>query len=268
MKLRVFVGGFTLAAGTVACVCSVQAADLPMRPAPAPVAPVAYAPPVYNWSGFYIGGHIGGGFENSSWSDPFTGSNDNFNNSGLSRRRPDRRATRSSTGSSSASKAISAGPARSRAPAPIRWATAITTSPQWTSTVTGRVGAAFDRLLVYGKGGVAFADDKSTLTPVGGATRNRYDDADRLDGRRRSGICAHGQLVGRARIRLSRLRFEALSFDARPVHDKCGSQCSRSEGRLRLQVRAVKAAARLRTATGTAFSFSVAVRYFPLSLDY
>ena len=70
MKLRVFVGGLTLAAGTVACVCSAQAADLPMRPAPAPVAPVAYAPPVYNWSGFYVGGHIGGGFENSKWTDP------------------------------------------------------------------------------------------------------------------------------------------------------------------------------------------------------
>ena len=84
MKLRAFVGGFTLAAGTAfACVCSAQAADLPMRPAPAPVAPVAYAPPVYNWSGFYIGGHIGGGFENSSWTDPFTGSNDTFNNSGF-----------------------------------------------------------------------------------------------------------------------------------------------------------------------------------------
>ena len=36
--------------------------------------------------------------------------------------------------------------------------------------MTGRIGAAFDRLLVYGKGGVAFAEDKSTFTPVGGAT--------------------------------------------------------------------------------------------------
>ena len=30
----------------------------------------------------------------------------------------------------------------------------------WTSTLTGRVGIAFDRWLVYGKGGVAWANDK------------------------------------------------------------------------------------------------------------
>ena len=34
----------------------------------------------------------------------------------------------------------------------------------WTSTVTGRIGAAFDRFLIYGKGGVAFAQDQSSFT--------------------------------------------------------------------------------------------------------
>jgi outer membrane immunogenic protein len=34
----------------------------------------------------------------------------------------------------------------------------------WTSTVTGRVGAAFDRLLLYGKGGLALAEDQSSIT--------------------------------------------------------------------------------------------------------
>jgi outer membrane immunogenic protein len=169
MKLRAFVGGFTLVAGTVACLCSADAADLPMRRAPAAVAPVAYAPPVYNWSGFYVGGHIGGGFEDSKWTDPFTGANDSFNDGGF------------------------LGGAQLGVNAQFNWLVvglegdfswtslikgsstdsgldAITTSPQWTSTVTGRIGAAFDRLLVYGKGGIAFADDKSTLTdPVGGS---------------------------------------------------------------------------------------------------
>ena len=167
MTLRAFVGGFALVAGSAVCVCAAQAADLPMRPAPAPVAPVAYAPPVYNWSGFYIGGHIGGGFEDSTWTDPFTGANDSFNNSGF------------------------LGGVQAGANAQFNWLVlglegdfswtslakgtstdsagdSITTSPQWTSTVTGRVGAAFDRLLVYGKGGVAFAQDESTFTPVGG----------------------------------------------------------------------------------------------------
>src|SRR6202046_1907891 len=169
MKLRVFVGGFTLAAGTVACVCSVQAADLPLRPAPAPVAPVAYAPPVYNWSGFYIGGHIGGGFENSSWTDPFTGSNDTFNNSGFLGGAQIGVNTQFNwlvlglEGDFSWTSAIKGTGTDSAGDS-------ITTSPQWTSTVTGRIGAAFDRLLVYGKGGVAFAEDKSTFTPFGGAS--------------------------------------------------------------------------------------------------
>ncbi len=83
MNSRAFLGGIAFAAGTVVCVCSAQAADLPRRPAPAPVAPVAYAPPVYNWSGFYVGGNIGAGFANSSWTDPFTGAHDTFNKSGF-----------------------------------------------------------------------------------------------------------------------------------------------------------------------------------------
>ncbi len=42
----------------------------------------------------------------------------------------------------------------------------LNTKTEWTSTATGRIGAAFDRLLVYGKGDVAFAHDKSSLTDV------------------------------------------------------------------------------------------------------
>jgi len=168
MTLRAYVGGFTLAAGTVACVCSVQAADLPVRQVPAPVAPIAYAPPIYNWSGFYVGGNIGGGFANSSWSDPFTGANDTFSKDGF------------------------LGGGQIGANAQFNWlvvgiegdfdwtglkgsgtdsmGNSINTETQWTSTVTGRIGAAFDRLLVYGKGGVAFADDKSSLTDIAGGT--------------------------------------------------------------------------------------------------
>jgi outer membrane immunogenic protein len=47
---------------------------------------------------------------------------------------------------------------------------ALNTNVPWTSTVTGRVGAAFDRLLLYGKGGVAFAEDQSSLTNLAGSS--------------------------------------------------------------------------------------------------
>src|SRR5208282_4818128 len=82
MTFRAFVGGCAIAAGTLACVCAAHAADLPVAPRPSPVAPVAYAPPVYNWSGFYVGGNIGGGFADSSWSDPFNGATNTFSKDG------------------------------------------------------------------------------------------------------------------------------------------------------------------------------------------
>ena len=83
--------------------------------------------------------------------------------------------------------------------------------------MTGRIGAAFDRLLVYGKGGLALAEDKSTFAPVGGATATDDLDANRLDGRRRPRICADRQLVAARGIRLSGLRLEAAHFTAPPL---------------------------------------------------
>jgi outer membrane immunogenic protein len=170
MTSRVLVGGLALAAGTALCVCSVHAADLPQAPpAPAPVAPVAYAPPVYNWTGFYIGGHVGGGYANSSWTDIFTGANDTFD-SGVGF------LGGAQVGANYQFSALVLG-----VEGDFSWTDlngsgtdsigdTINTSPQWTSTVTGRIGAAFDRLLIYGKGGLALAEDQSTLTDLAGNT--------------------------------------------------------------------------------------------------
>jgi outer membrane immunogenic protein len=168
MILRVLVGGFALAVGGVVCVVSAQAADLPIARRPEAVAPVTYAPPVYNWTGFYVGGNIGGGFANSSWSDPFGGGNNTFSKDGF------------------------IGGGQIGYNAQYNWlvlgvegdfdwtglngsgndslGNAINTKTEWTSTATGRIGAAFDRLLVYGKGGVAFAHDHSTLTDTFGGS--------------------------------------------------------------------------------------------------
>ena len=51
---KLLLAGFALALVSAPAV----AADLPMKAAPPMVAPIA----VYNWTGFYIGGHIGGGW--------------------------------------------------------------------------------------------------------------------------------------------------------------------------------------------------------------
>src|SRR5260370_2071056 len=55
----------TFLPGTVALVAlgatvPALAADLPARTYTK--APLAYAAPIYNWTGFYIGGHVGGAF--------------------------------------------------------------------------------------------------------------------------------------------------------------------------------------------------------------
>jgi outer membrane immunogenic protein len=171
MTSRVCVGGIAFAAVTALGICGAMAADLPPAPSrPAPVAPVAYAPQVMDWSGFYIGGHLGGGYSGSSWSDPITGmGNDTFN-----------------------SGAGFLGGVQAGGNLQFNWLVVgiegdfswtnlkgsgtdsigdtINTNTQWTSTFTGRVGAAFDRLLVYGKGGLALAEDQSSLTDLGGNT--------------------------------------------------------------------------------------------------
>jgi outer membrane immunogenic protein len=147
MNSRAFVGGIAFAAGSLLSIFSAQAADLPPARRPAAVAPVPYAPPVYNWSGFYVGGNLGAGFADSSWTDPFTGAHNTFNKTGFI-----------GGGQVGANWQINA------------LVLGIEGDFDWTSTVTGRAGVAFDRLLVYGKGGVAFAHDNDSLNDIFGST--------------------------------------------------------------------------------------------------
>src|SRR5499433_1044225 len=56
------------------------AADLPTKAPPAPV----YAPPPFTWTGFYVGGNIGGAWRNDNFSDTLSGLNfSNGNNNGV-----------------------------------------------------------------------------------------------------------------------------------------------------------------------------------------
>jgi outer membrane immunogenic protein len=168
MRWRAFVGGVVFAAATGLAVYAATAADLPVAPAPVPVAPVASAPgAIFSWTGFYIGGHVGGGFDRSSWSDPFTGANNAFTSGagflGGAQAGANVQFNRLVLGvEGDFSYAGLKGSGRDSL------GDSISTDTNWTSTVTGRVGAAFDRLLVYGKGGVAFARDRNTFTDLAG----------------------------------------------------------------------------------------------------
>jgi outer membrane immunogenic protein len=166
MGLRAFIGALVFAAGTGLAVCPAAAADLPVAPAPVPVAPVASAPAaIFSWTGLYIGGHGGGG--RSSWSDPVSGANNIFGSGAGFVGGPQ-------AGANLQFNRLVLGVEGNFSYAGLKGngrdslGDSINANTNWTSTVTGRVGAAFERLLVYGKGGVAFARDQNTFTDLAG----------------------------------------------------------------------------------------------------
>jgi outer membrane immunogenic protein len=162
---------------TVGAASTALAADLP-PPAPMPRAPATYVPavPYYNWSGFYIGGNLGAGWNsNGSVSDTFgstfsTNSNTQFLGGGqvgvnyefwggvvvgaeaMFDWLPNTTNTISVTG---------AGPAAGST-------ASATLNNRWLTTATGKLGYAWDRVLLYGKGGGAWVGTQSPSITVGG----------------------------------------------------------------------------------------------------
>ena len=138
-------------------------ADLGARPYYNKAAPV-YAAPLYNWTGFYIGGHIGGAFASSS----------NFNSLVLS------------DYSSRLLGGVQAGADWQFAP---NWVIGAEGQYSWLGknalnasfpggyvynndqrglgSITGRLGYTWGPGLVYVKGGYAFSDNRESLTLAG-----------------------------------------------------------------------------------------------------
>jgi outer membrane immunogenic protein len=210
MSVRAHVGGLWLGAVTVLSVYSAAAADLPLRPASVPTAPVAYAPAaIYNWTGFYVGGHLGAGFSDSSWRDPSAGTNNTFNSGA------------GFLGGAQVGGNLQFNMLVVGVEGDFSWTglkssstdsigNAINTNANWTSTVTGRVGAAFDRLMVYGKGGVAFAQDRSGFTDLlGNSASSNF---------MRTGWTVGGGLeYGFTRNLSARIEYDFLGFGSRAL---------------------------------------------------
>jgi outer membrane immunogenic protein len=166
-------GGITSAA---------MAADLPPPMAPPPRAPAAYIPvaPAYNWSGFYIGGNLGAGFSKGTFSDTFgstfnsTNSNTSFLGGGqvgvnyefyngvvigaeaMFDWAPNTNNTITATGLGTVPN--NSGTASAQL------------NNRWLTTATGKLGYAWDRVLLYGKGGWAWVGQSNsnvTVTPTG-----------------------------------------------------------------------------------------------------
>ena len=151
------------------------AADLP---APAPIPPPAYLPPVYNWTGFYIGGNLGAGWSglsSTNFSDTlgstFTaptnvqflgggqvGANYQFSNGVVI----GAEAMFDWLSNSQNATVTATDPTGSVA------ANIGTSNARWMTTVSGRLGYAWDRVLLYAKGGGAWVATNRPAISVAG----------------------------------------------------------------------------------------------------
>jgi outer membrane immunogenic protein len=145
---------------------SALAADLPARmPVKAPPAPV---PVAYNWSGFYIGGHGGGGFSEKTFT--FDGLDDGTHDG-------DGWVAGGQVGFNWQTGQFVFGVEFSGSAADISGSHASPIDPFFTYSsdidsiflLTGRIGLAFDRLLLYVNGGGAWVREELTGTFNDGA---------------------------------------------------------------------------------------------------
>jgi outer membrane immunogenic protein len=142
-----------------------NAADLP--PAPMPRAPVAYMPaaaPVFSWTGFYIGGNLGGGWSRGNVVDSVFGVNFTNGNSASflgggqvggnyqigafvvgAEADFDWFANNNNSGNGTA---VPAGPAF-----PTGAVLRVSANDRWETTLAARFGYAWDHALFYGKAG-------------------------------------------------------------------------------------------------------------------
>lgn len=176
-----------------------RAADLPAAPGYYP--PVAYAPAVYNWSGFYFGGNVGAGNINDAFTalttTPLEAAGNQINvktwgvlaggqvgfNYQISSVVLGVEAALTASGIDSALNAASAEPGL----ASLR----VTSQVNWLSDVTARIGYAVDTLLMYVKGGAAW--ERATYT-VGALNNTGVNIADAVIGTNRSGFVVGGGL--------------------------------------------------------------------------
>ena len=155
---------------------SAKAADLPMAPPPPPRAPAFVAPPPFSWTGFYLGGNAGAGWNHGNISDSAglfswgannsttfvgggqVGVNYQFSSVVLGIEGDfDWFANNNNSGGGTALAGVAAGSFVQGS-----------NNGRWLTTLTGRAGLAADRLLVYMKGGGAWVGSNNlTLTNLG-----------------------------------------------------------------------------------------------------
>jgi outer membrane immunogenic protein len=162
MKWGAVIGGVALAA----------LASLPARAADmTPIAPRAtsgYIPAQFLWTGFYLGAGIGYGWGTSTFTDPFSGMTASPSPKGF--------LVGGVAGINYQISSVVLGVETdftgvwAKSSAVDSTGNALETRIFWTSSITGRLGWALDRLLIYGKGGVGFDYDRDTVTTPANAS--------------------------------------------------------------------------------------------------
>ena len=164
----------TLFAATALSALSIAAPALAADMAPAykaaPMAPVA----VYNWTGFYIGGHVGGAFAGN---DSLTGSDGRFLG-GIQGGADYQFATNWVIGVEAQYSWMSNNNSGVLFPG----GTLVTTNSNQLGSVTGRLGYSFGPTLLYAKGGYAWKDNDNINVVAAGAPAAFTTDNNHKDG--------------------------------------------------------------------------------------
>jgi outer membrane immunogenic protein len=157
MKKLLLAGVGLLALGVTAA----SAADLPRREAMPTKAPVYAPPPVYNWTGFYLGINGGGAFGKSEFEGALPSGSSNVSGGLVG-------------GTIGYNWQI--GQAVLGLEGDMDWASirgssncagfACDTRNDWLGTARGRLGYAFDRWMPYVTGGAAFGNIKSSIAGI------------------------------------------------------------------------------------------------------
>src|SRR5215472_3737247 len=186
------------------------AADLPVK-APPMAAPVPY----FSWTGCHVGGHIGEGWDRTTYSDPGTVVTPTFTRQNFA----PLGASFSVNSDGAFLGGVQAGCDYQFAS---QWVIGIGGDFSWTdihsvandpffngkngvpialsarttelATITGRVGYAWDRLLFYGKGGGAFAHDKYSSNNAGAINNSGFGCNNGVAG----GVAVYCAVVGSA----------------------------------------------------------------------
>ncbi len=153
--------GLALLAAIIMPVAAV-AADIPMKAPPAPP-----PPPVFSWTGFYLGGDIGGAWSNGHITDNLDGINVSTNRSGVIggfEAGYNYQISNIVLGVEGNFDWTSLGFTGTGVVVPGVGTLQASANTNWVSTLAGRFGVAFNQVLLYGKAGGGWVRNTASIT--------------------------------------------------------------------------------------------------------